>query len=335
MSRELIKILTIDGGGIRGLIPAIFLAEIEERCGRPAHQLFDVITGTSTGALVTAMVTLPEPHTYSGEALVDYYLSTRPNTFFTRSLAYKLRSGNGMLRPKYPASSHITALQDALGTDAGLKDAQAEIVIPIYDLRSTAPRTFMFTRANAQRDPNMNFPIWEVVRAASTASGYFPGWTLKNAQGVDTHHPVDGGIFMNNPVLAGFAHAVDMAEERSKRRGAVTVNGHEFLLVSLGTGFFNEPIHDRHEKHWGFAGWAPHLMDTMFEGQSEEADRQARAILSTAGPFQHYLRLQTQLAGDYKLDDIAPEIRASLKASAEATIRERGDDIDTICQELS
>ena len=49
---ELIKVLTIDGGGIRGLIPALFVAEIERRCGKAAHQLFDVIAGTSTGGLV-------------------------------------------------------------------------------------------------------------------------------------------------------------------------------------------------------------------------------------------------------------------------------------------
>ena len=333
MSRDLVKILTIDGGGIRGLIPALFLAEIERRCGRPAHELFDVITGTSTGALVTAMVTLPEPATYSGEALVDYYLSDRPNKFFTRSLAYKLRSGNGMLRPKYPASSHIAALQDALGTEARLGSARAEIVIPIYDLRSTAPRTFMFTRDRAQRDPASDYPVWEVVRAASTASGYFPGWTMQNAQGVDAHHPVDGGIFINNPSIAGFAHAVDMVEERSAK-SAVTVDDHEFLMVSLGTGFYNEPIHDAHEKHWGFAGWAPHLMDTMFEGQSDEADRQARAILTSPGAFRHYLRLQAQLDAPYKLDDIAAEIRTSLKRSAETAIEANGAAIDVICQEL-
>ena len=63
---ELIKVLTVDGGGIRGLIPALFVAEIERRCGKPVQQLCDVIAGTSTGALVTATLTLPEPHTHSG-----------------------------------------------------------------------------------------------------------------------------------------------------------------------------------------------------------------------------------------------------------------------------
>lgn len=334
MNREVVKILTIDGGGIRGLIPAIFLAEIERRCGRPAHQLFDVITGTSTGALITAMVTLPEPDTYSGDALVDYYLSDRPNKFFTRSLAYKLLSGNGMLRPKYPASSHIAALQDALGTNARLAEARAEIVVPIYDLRCTAPRTFMFTREKAQNDPAANYPTWEVVRAASTASGYFPGWTMQNAHGVDTHYPVDGGIFINNPSIAGFAHAVDIVEARTKK-SAVTVDDHEFLMVSLGTGFFNEPIHDAHQKHWGFIGWAPHLMDTMFEGQSDEADRQARAILTSPGAFRHYLRLQAAIDRPYTLDDTAPEVRDSLKRSAEAAVAANDAAIDVICRELS
>jgi hypothetical protein len=328
---ELIKVLTVDGGGIRGLIPALFVAEIERRCGKPVHELFDVIAGTSTGALVTAMLTLPEPHTYSGEELVEYYLSTRPNAFFERSWLYKVRSVNGFWRPKYPAQAHIKALTDALGTEARLKDSLCEIAIPVYDLRGSAPRTFTFTRHDAANDINKDYPIWEVVRAASTASGYFPGWNLRNAAGVKAHAPVDGGIYVNNPVIEGFSHAVDL------QGGAEVVAEEdiEFMVVSLGTGFYNEPIHRNHEKHWGFLGWGPHLLDVMFEGQSDAADKQAQAIPNVPGPFKHYLRLQAKIGAPYQLDDIAPEIRQDLRESAERTIEERDADIDKICRQLT
>ncbi len=327
---KLVKVLTVDGGGIRGLIPALFVAEIERRCSLPTHELFDVIAGTSTGGLVAAMLTLPEPHTYSGVELVEYYLSTRPNLFFQRSWIYKLRSLGGLWRPKYPARSHIAALVDALGAEARLKDARCEIVIPVYDLRSTAPRTFTFTRVDANNDPNHDYLIWEVVRAASTASGYFPGWNLRNAQDVRIA-PLDGGIFANNPVIEGFSHAVDLQGGAEK----VAANDIEFLVVSLGTGFYNEPIHVNHEKHWGFLGWGPHLLDVVFEGQSDAADKQAQAFLNVPGPFRHYLRLQAQISAPYKLDDIRPEVREDLHEAAERTIKARDADIDKICRQLT
>jgi hypothetical protein len=348
-AKPLIKILTIDGGGIRGLIPAIFVREIERRCGKPVHELFDIIAGTSTGALITSMVTLPEPQTYSGETLVEYYRSTRPNRFFDRSLSYKAWSLGGLRRPKYPATSHISALQDALGTTARLKETRAEVVIPIYDLRGHAPRTFMFTRSSAQRDESQNHLIWEVVRAASTASGYFPGWNLRNAEGVKVHAPVDGGVYINNPAMAGLSHAVDLLEEVQKTgqssvltgrtverltRPGASIEDHEFLLVSLGTGFYNEPIHSYHRRRWGFVGWGMHLLDVIFEGQSDEADRQARAILTSPGPFQHYLRLQPPLPEPYKLDAIAPDVRDVLEQAADYEIRDHNEQIDTICRQL-
>jgi hypothetical protein len=109
----------------------------------------------------------------------------------------------------------------------------------------------------------------------------------------------------------------------------------EFMVVSLGTGFYNEPIHRNHEKHWGFLGWGPHLLDVMFEGQSDAADKQARAILNVPGPFKHYLRLQAKIGAPYQLDDIAPEIRQDLRQAAERTIREREADIDKVCRQLT
>ena len=326
--KRLIRVLSIDGGGIRGIIPAIFVAEIERRCGKPAWQLFDVIAGTSTGALVTGFLTRPDP--YSGDGVVDYYSGPRADHFFRRSLLYRLRSLDGFLRPKYPASTHVGALREALGDTAELKDLLTDVAIPMFDLKSRAPRTFVFTREAARRDPERNFPLWKVVRAASTASGSYPGWLMASASGKIAHHPVDGGIYVNNPAIEGLSHAVEM----NGGVDAVAAGEIDVLMVSLGTGYHDEPLDTRHERHWGFLGWAPHLMDLMFEGQAEAAHCHAREMLPASGLFRHYLRLQAVLPAPYKLDDIAPEVRRELVAAAERTVAEQSADIDRICGEL-
>ena len=83
---KLVKILTIDGGGIRGLIPAVFVREIEHRCQRPAHELFDVIAGTSTGSLVRDV----------GHQTADQCLVSRVHHVLLRS-----PSSRSVSRPRY------------------------------------------------------------------------------------------------------------------------------------------------------------------------------------------------------------------------------------------
>jgi predicted acylesterase/phospholipase RssA len=325
---RVVKILSIDGGGLRGLIPARFIAEIERRCGRPAWQIFDVIAGTSTGALVTAFLT--HPQTLSGQDVVDYYDGPESARFFQRGLAYKLISLDGLLRPKYPASTHIDALKSALGTTAELKDARTEIAIPMFDLRSRAPRTYTFTRAAARSDPDSNYPLWEVVRAASTASGYYPGWTLRSTSGARVHHPVDGGIYVNNPIVEALSHAIELVGGST----AVSESDVDFVAVSLGTGYYGEPIHTLHEARWGFLGWAPRLLDLMFEGQANAAHRHVASILPQTGLFRHYLRMQAILPRPHKLDDTSLAAREDLKRAADAAIERYDAALDTVCREL-
>ena len=84
---DVIKILSIDGGGIRGLIPAVVLAEIEKRTGKPASELFDLIAGTSTGGILALGLTCPAADgrpRYSAERLIDLY-QKEGNRIFNRS----------------------------------------------------------------------------------------------------------------------------------------------------------------------------------------------------------------------------------------------------------
>jgi patatin-like phospholipase/acyl hydrolase len=102
-----VKVLAIDGGGIRGIIPALVLARIEELTGKRACELFDLIAGTSTGGIIALGVNVPAtgatggPRWSAGE-LADMYVSEGPK-IFDASLVRRIETGDGLLRQKYSA----------------------------------------------------------------------------------------------------------------------------------------------------------------------------------------------------------------------------------------
>ena len=327
-----VKILAIDGGGARGIIPAVFIAEIERRCGRPAHEIFDVVAGTSTGAFISLLITHAQ-RPYTGEGLVKLY-EERAHDFFSRSLLWSLISMNGWILPKYTGRSTERTLLDVIGPDATLRDAKSEVIVPIYALQRRYPRLIYLTRAKAARheDEEFNFPVWKVARAATAAPGYFPGTRLISVP--DEHprrviHPVDGGIFANNPSIAGLSHAMELMAERG-----LCTTGHalscpdvSFVLVSLGTGYHDDPIPARMPHWWGMLPWGLELINVMSEAQDWLVEGQIQHLL----PAQHRLRLQPILDRPIALDDTRPETLAALRGFALRTLDEQSAALDAMC----
>src|SRR3954468_17801023 len=113
------KILAIDGGGIRGLIPALVLTEIEKRTGRPISSLFDLVAGTSTGAILACGLTRPQP--MSAEGLAALYQEEGPQ-IFAPFLGKTITSLGGVIDERYDAKELVKSLQRHLG-DARLSQA--------------------------------------------------------------------------------------------------------------------------------------------------------------------------------------------------------------------
>ena len=134
-----LRVLTLDGGGIRGVIPATVLAEIEQRTGKRIAEMFDLIAGTSTGGILALALTAPAPADpnkprYAAEELVSLY-ADKGKLIFSRSFGYKLITLFGLFGSKYA----VRGLDKTLHTyfaDSRLKEAVAEVLITSYDLES-------------------------------------------------------------------------------------------------------------------------------------------------------------------------------------------------------
>jgi len=290
------RVLSIDGGGIRGLIPARVLAEIERRCGRRAGELFDLVAGTSTGAIIACALTRPEP--LAAERIARIYLEEGP-VIFDRTLLKRITSADGYLDERYDSDGLVASLRRHLGA-ARLADADPAILLTVYDIERRRARLL-------RRSDDLS--MVEAAHASSAAPSYFEpvragGATL-----------VDGGVFAANPAMCAYAET----------------DGDLDVLVSLGTGEHTRPLPYEQVRGWGRLEWVRPVLDVVFDGTADAVDLQLDALLGAG-----YVRLQTPLdeASD-DLDDVTPENLAALEREAERLIAARDDEIDRLCEVLT
>ncbi|MBW9115904.1 patatin-like phospholipase family protein [Rhizobium cauense] len=340
-------ILSIDGGGIRGIIPAVILVELASRLdGIPLHKAFDLIAGTSTGGIIAAGLTCPHP-SRSGEAactpdeLLGLYVNEGGEIFKKPPLADVINPF-GLNDPSYNADMLEAKLKQRLGT-ATLDKGLSTVLIPAYDIRN---RTALFM-SNADKK-NSNFRYWEAARATSAAPTYFPPALIERV-GVKKQDErfvplIDGGVFANDPILAAYIEA------RKK-----PWQGDRLVFLSLGTGQQNRPVAYQEAKDWGAIGWMHPAYDTplisiLMQGQASTASYQANALLNPAGTDIEYstvvtdenierldyFRLDRQLTQKENdaLDDASPGNIAALKAIAASIAKDNARALEEVARRI-
>jgi patatin-like phospholipase/acyl hydrolase len=315
---ERMRVLSIDGGGIRGIIPALVLDEMERRTGRSVAQLFDFIAGTSTGGIIALAMTVPDAaggSRWTAGELADLY-RTRGTAIFTASVWQKIRSAGGVLDEKYPAAGLEAELERHFG-DARLRDALLPVLVTAYELERRKP--FFFRSARAVTDPAYDYAMRDAARATSAAPTVFEPELVVNEVSGERYALIDGGVFANNPSMCAYAEllANDLAAD--------------VLMISLGTGQLTRVIRYEDARDWGLLHWARPALDIVFDGVSDTIDYELDQLL---GP--NHIRLQTQLdegASD-DLDDASPDNITRLEHKARELITEHDADLDRVCGEL-
>jgi patatin-like phospholipase/acyl hydrolase len=287
-----IRILSIDGGGIRGLIPALVLEHLEAITGRPIASMFDLIAGSSTGGIMTLLLTRPGPSggpMYTATDVVGLYTEHGRDLFYADP-AYQAESKGGWALPKYPSSSVVTTLSRYLA-DAQLKDALTDVFVTAYDLDRRRP--FFFERERARRSSGSgNFLMLDVAQATSAFPAMFPAVQARNVSGTRTYHLVDGGMVSANPATLAYTRAK-----------ALFGRDAPVLMVSLGTGDYEAPLPFTQVEKWGLTDWAPRLPDTLFDGVNHGVDYAMEEVLRSS----HYFRFQVTLpAANEGTDDVSP-----------------------------
>lgn len=308
------QLLSIDGGGIRGIIPGMVIAHLEAVTGRPACDLFDLIAGTSTGGILALGLTTPDPRSpgrprYSAAELVALYLDNGPR-IFSRSLWRRFRSAGGVLDETYPHRPLEVVLADYFG-EALLGEALIPTMVTAYEIET---RSTMFMKSWQRSFTTVR--CRDAARATSAAPTYFePAHIEING------HPVtliDGGVFVNSPSVSTYAEAI-------KR-----FDGASLSLLSLGSGELIRPIPFSEARNWGQVGWVVPLIDCMFDGVAKTADYQMRLLLGS-----NYARLQPRLefASD-DMDDATAGNLLNLRRTAEGLIEDNRAVLDAWAESL-
>jgi patatin-like phospholipase/acyl hydrolase len=302
------RVLAIDGGGIRGLIPAIVLTELERRAGRRIFELFDLIAGTSTGGILACALCAPEP--LPASEVVKLYEEEGPE-IFDRSLFQRIRSAEGLLDEKYDDAALDRALERFLGHKR-LAESRPDLIVPVYDTALPGPYFFKTSKAR-ENAAEHDFPLSVVARATSAAPTYFEP-VEDGARSM-----VDGGVFAANPAMCALAEVL------------ATVAPGEVVLLSLGTGQRTHKREFGEIKDWGAAKWARPILDVVFDGVSDTVDFQLQQVLGA----ERYWRLQVELtlASD-DLDDASEDNLARLRGHAEDLIRDRSAELDAALARL-
>jgi len=311
------RVLSIDGGGIRGLIPALVLAEIERRTGRRISDLFDLIAGTSTGGLLALALARPgetgQP-AFTAEELAELYVTEGPK-IFRRSLIKRITSVEGLVEERYDDEGLRDALDRYLG-ETRLREALVDVLITAYDIQGRF--AFFFRSARARTDPAYDFSMAEAARATSAAPAYFEPIEVTDAAGQRSYPLIDGGVFAINPAMCAYADVVGAGKP---------VN----VLAALGTGSLTRAYTLAEAQGWGQLGWARPLLDMVFDGVADTTDFQLATLAR-----ERYVRLQVELryARD-ELDDASEANLRRLRGDAERLIAERSADIEALCERVA
>lgn len=252
--RPMIRVLAIDGGGTHGIIPLKILAYLEKQTHRPISDLFDVIVGTSSGAISAIFLTLPndqEKPLYTAQFLVDNYFKYCQK-IFSPSLKHRLKTGFGLLGPAFDVSLLHQQLASYFNNKT-FHQLLSPVIIPAYDLRQENIRLFR------SYEKKYDYELSTLATGASAAPPFFAPVDLSSTNHQAFFTLLDGSTFLNTPVLQAYYEAIRLHPNS------------QYIIVSLGTGELGilQPMSVSQFKKMGWFEWIPNLFLIFFDANQE------------------------------------------------------------------
>jgi patatin-like phospholipase/acyl hydrolase len=319
MNKKLIRILSIDGGGIRGILPGKILVALEEKLQKKDNNpdarvadYFDLIAGTSTGGILTCILLCPSEtdstkSKYSAAQAVELYIKNGTSIFSVPAWK-KFQSFDGIRDEKYGSENIETVLNQYLH-HLRLSQLIKPCLITAYDVKRSKPTFFRQHRAaNRAADGNQayDFYLRDVARATSAAPTYFEVAMANSLSGV-SYPLIDGGVFANNPALCAFAEATQYFSQDTDK-----LTAQEMFIFSIGTASSSKSYEYDKVKNWGVIEWIKPVLDIMMDGVSKTIDYQLMQIYEAIGRSRQYVRINPVLnEAKSDMDDASP---ANLKA---------------------
>ncbi|XP_021829243.1 patatin-like protein 2 [Prunus avium] len=342
---KMITILSIDGGGIRGLIPATILSflesELQKLDGEDARiaDYFDVVAGTSTGGLVTAMLTTPNEDNrplFSAKDISDFYMTHCPKIFPQKKFPlfrYTRKIIKALAGPKYDGKYLHGLIRQKLG-DKKMHQTLTNVVIPTFDIKNLQPTVFSSFRV--RHNPCYDALLSDVCIGTSAAPTFLPAhyFETKDEFGQTREfNLIDGGMAANNPTLLAVCEVTNQIKKANPDFFPVKpVDYGRFLVISLGTGTSKAEL--KYNAHtaakWGLLNWLTSggttpIINVFSQASADMVDLHLSGVFQSLHSEDYYLRIQDDtLHGTVSSVDVATKKNlARLVTVGEGLLKER------------
>ncbi|XP_055826871.1 patatin-like protein 3 [Solanum dulcamara] len=322
--KKLVTVLSIDGGGVRGIIPGTLLdfleSKLQELDGPDARiaDYFDVIAGTSTGGLITTMLAAPNMDNrplYAAKDISTFYMEHCPHIFpqsqrnnFVNNIAH-LFGG-----PKYDGK-YLRLLANSILGNLTIKQMLTHTVIPAFDIKRLQP--IIFTTVDGRASVSKDVLMSDICLSTSAAPTYFPVHYFETRDAAGKTHTfdlIDGGVAANNPTLMAITHiSKEIMMGNFKYEEMETMDSKKMLVLSLGTGIGKHQgkYNAASASKWGLLGWVYNngdtpILDVYSDASADMVDIHVSTMFQTLHNEKNYLRIQDDnLIGDAASMDIA------------------------------
>lgn len=329
MSRT--RILSIDGGGIKGIVPAVVLLHLEKLLKQLSknqnsriHDYFDLFSGASTGAIIIAGLLSPDKNNrpkYSPEEILDLYLENG-HIIFNSSFFQEIKSVSGIVNVKYDPEGLESVFEKYFGKSE-LKDLLKPSLIPVYDL--SRGKNYFFRQQKALTSPRHNFYVKDLLRGATSALSYFPPAQISTVNDREHRCFIDGGVFANNPALSAYAEF---------RYHNSNLHAKDTMMLSLGTGRKTTNLDCEVTANWGAAEWLYQGSYLTSNAVASASDYQLNAVYDNKP---NYLRLDASFDDEQSssMDNTDKEYLDYLISLGESIVKEKQSKINAFAEELN
>ncbi|MCX6181858.1 MAG: patatin-like phospholipase family protein [Bacteroidetes bacterium] len=338
---KLIRVLSIDGGGIRGIIPGQVLVYLEKqlqiKSGNANARIadyFDFVAGTSTGGILTCALLTPDAPgstkaKYTATEVLGFY-KDRGTDVFNLPFWHKIKSADGVVDEKYPSDGIESALKDYFA-DGQFKDLIKPCLITSYDIERR--RAHFFTSIDAKVDADSNFKVVDVARSTSAAPTYFQAASVKAMSGKE-FALIDGGVFANNPTLCAYAEIRQHVKNFADSQKNATAK--EMMILSIGTGVSEKTYMYEDAKDWGMAQWVKPIIDIMMSGVSETTDFVLQQMFDSVDKPEQYVRVNIEIpqGTSTEMDNATPENIKALMLLGEKLVDDQKRTLDKVVDML-
>nr|Q42502.1 RecName: Full=Patatin-2-Kuras 3; Flags: Precursor [Solanum tuberosum]AAA66198.1 patatin precursor [Solanum palustre]AAZ75960.1 patatin precursor [Solanum tuberosum]CAA25592.1 patatin [Solanum tuberosum] len=294
---EMVTVLSIDGGGIKGIIPATILEflegqlqEVDNNKDARLADYFDVIGGTSTGGLLTAMITTPNENNRpfaAAKDIVPFYFEHGPHIF---------NSSGSIFGPMYDGKYFLQVLQEKLG-ETRVHQALTEVAISSFDIKTNKP--VIFTKSNLAKSPELDAKMYDICYSTAAAPTYFPPhYFVTHTSNGDKYefNLVDGAVAtVGDPALLSLSVATKLAQVDPKFASIKSLNYKQMLLLSLGTGTnseFDKTYTAEEAAKWGPLRWILAIQQMTNAASSYMTDYYLSTVFQARHSQNNYLRVQ-------------------------------------------